>query len=465
MFFRKTVLFRIVSLFVSEVVWSSWVFSIDNISKSVMLSSMSVYDYLILGGGISGLYSAYHILKQDPSKTVLIIEGSCSLGGRVQTYSDADMTVDAGAGRFSSRHHLLLELIDELGLKSKIVPISGSFQFIEVGSPSSSEPLSTYDLIDKVIVSSKQKSISYLRGVTFLEYASTLLSKKEVEFIKDSFGYYSELVLMNCHDCINLIGRMGPSTHFNILSGGLSQIIDGLSKKILERGCNILLNTKVLGLKVEDLVSVECSSSHGAHCSHVGRTCISALPKQSLEKISWFRPVHGLLKKIKCAPLCRIYCKFPKEFSDLSSKKTVWFQGLSKITTNNNLRMIIPAGEEKGIIMISYSDNIFADFWKGVFDKSGVSGVEAELGRLVKETTGRDMPVPLNTQIFYWSCGVGYWGVGADSSSISKRMVQPISGAPVYCCCEHFSEKNQQWMEGALDTSSSVLSKIGVLKK
>jgi monoamine oxidase len=422
-----------------------------------------IYDYLILGGGISGLYSAYHILKKNPSKTILILERSCSLGGRVQTYSDIDMTVDAGAGRFSSKHPLLLELIDELGLKSKIVPISSSSQFMDIhgssGSSGSSSSV-TYELIAKVITSSKKKSKTFLRGLTFLDYASTLLSKTEVEFIKDSFGYYSELVLMNCYDCMNLIQRMGPSTHFYVLSGGLSQIIAGLSKKILEHsGSEILLNTTVFGMNFDafsGVVSVECSSSG----SHQGRTCISALPKQSLEKISWFRPVHGLLKQIKCAPLCRIYCKFPRVFVGLGREKTVWFQGLSKITTNNNLRMILPAGEEKGLIMISYSDNKFADFWKTMFDDRGIRGVEAELARLIQETTGRSMPAPLNTQVFYWSCGVGYWGVGADSSSISKTMVQPVSGVPIYCCSEHFSEKNQQWMEGALDTSRSVLSKI-----
>jgi len=35
-------------------------------------------------------------------------------------------------------------------------------------------------------------------------------------------------------------------------------------------------------------------------------------------------------------------------------------KGMPKLTTNNNLRMIIPISEKNGVIMISYTDNKFA---------------------------------------------------------------------------------------------------------
>jgi hypothetical protein len=55
---------------------------------------------------------------------------------------------------------------------------------------------------------------------------------------------------------------------------------------------------------------------------------------------------------------------------------------------------------------------------------------------------------------------VGYWGVGANSAQISETIIQPFDGYDLYVCGEHYSEKNQQWMEGALDTSSKVVTKL-----
>jgi hypothetical protein len=76
----------------------------------------------------------------------------------------------------------------------------------------------------------------------------------------------------------------------------------------------------------------------------------------------------------------------------------------------------------------------------------------------MKESTGIDIPGAIDTQIFYWGCGVGYWGVGADSGAISGAMIRPIGDLHLYVCGEHFSEGFQQWMEGGLETSERVMA-------
>ena len=70
-----------------------------------------IYDYIVLGGGISGLYCAYLLLKKTPRASILILEKERVLGGRVHTYTDKYMSVEAGAGRFNMAHVLLIELI------------------------------------------------------------------------------------------------------------------------------------------------------------------------------------------------------------------------------------------------------------------------------------------------------------------------------------------------------------------
>ena len=74
---------------------------------------------MILGGGISGLYSAYQLLKKDPHRHLTILDKRERWGGRVFTYKDKFMTVETGAGRFNNRHTLLIDLIHELNLSIK----------------------------------------------------------------------------------------------------------------------------------------------------------------------------------------------------------------------------------------------------------------------------------------------------------------------------------------------------------
>jgi hypothetical protein len=122
--------------------------------------------------------------------------------------------------------------------------------------------------------------------------------------------------------------------------------------------------------------------------------------------------------------------------------------------------MVIPISEKAGVIMISYTDNIFADFWQSLYKKGGLKDVNKELIRLMKLSTGLDIPEPLETHVFYWSCGTGYWGVGADSDVLTESLLHPFPDKSLFICGEHFSALGQQWMEGALETGSRVLNKI-----
>ena len=53
--------------------------------------------------------------------------------------------------------------------------------------------------------------------------------------------------------------------------------------------------------------------------------------------------------------LLRIYTKYPT--------KKLWFKGIKRTITDNYIRHIIPINEEVGLIMISYSDDIYAEMW------------------------------------------------------------------------------------------------------
>uniref|UniRef100_A0A6C0HBP1 Amine oxidase domain-containing protein n=1 Tax=viral metagenome TaxID=1070528 RepID=A0A6C0HBP1_9ZZZZ len=453
------------------------------------------YEYIILGGGVAGLYTAYHILKKSPNSSILILEKENHLGGRIHTFSDKYMTIEAGAGRFHEKNILLFELLRELGLASKINEISssacfapvenpgafmnsildrenvGSLDFLRSGmgfSPSldfltpiyklffdmalGKQNIPNAELIFRVIVASKGEPLSKLQNISFLHFAKEVLTKEEIDFIAGSFGYYSELVIMNAADAIYLMEQhLTPTNQFYGLRGGLSQIIENLENKLLKhKHIKILTNRMVKNIHFsKNEFTIQCEN---LDTTYIGEKCICAVPNGVLQKFSIFHPVKDLLNQIDCQPLCRIYSQFPK-----GDNGAVWFKGLPKLTTNNDLRMVIPIDEKEGILMSSYTDNKFARGWNQLYEKEGEPGVNRRLVSLLKESTGRDVPLPIKSHVFYWDCGVGYWGVGANSAMVSESLIQPMKEMKLFICGEPYSQQNQQWIEGALETSQKVI--------
>jgi protoporphyrinogen oxidase len=61
----------------------------------------NIYDIIILGGGIAGIYTTYKLLQKDPNLSIIVLEATNRFGGRVYT---AKYGLEAGAGRFSRCH-------------------------------------------------------------------------------------------------------------------------------------------------------------------------------------------------------------------------------------------------------------------------------------------------------------------------------------------------------------------------
>ncbi len=82
----------------------------------------------VVGGGISGLTTAYR-LCQTTSAKITLIEADRRLGGKVYTRHLLDVPVDVGPDTISARSPQLRDLIDELGLSGAMVApgVTGSY--------------------------------------------------------------------------------------------------------------------------------------------------------------------------------------------------------------------------------------------------------------------------------------------------------------------------------------------------
>ena len=480
------------------------------------------YDIIIIGGGISGIYTLYKLSQKNPKLKILLLEKNKKLGGRISTYKDQYMTLEEGSGRFSDSHELFINLLNELKLQHRIRKSSSNVVFMPSGNRGNilkiydaplktnpsfletlADPLLNYGLdllfdenslpctrlIAKVVIESKFDNKEVLQKQTFLQYASKVLDKNQIKFIWDCFGYSNELSIMNAYDCISLMNTLSPMNQFYFLKGGLSEVIERMVD-VIKKNKNIVIMTRmnvlnikqsrqtlssvtsefiikvfvgeVESLRRETLKMTQESKEFKKDCrrgeyeEYKCNKVICALPKEALEKLDILEPIRTKwLEKVNSGTLCRIYSRFNK---DKNGK--YWFQDLPKFTTNNSLRMVIPYNTDTGVIMISYSDGEYADSWQQLYKEKGLSALEERLKILIKESTGISIPNPRSTRIFYWKHGVGYWGLGADSKMVAEKILKPFSNMDLYICGENYSEKYQQWMEGALDTSTKIIDMI-----
>ncbi len=395
------------------------------------------YDYIIVGGGLAGLYTAYRLNQREPKAKLLILERNRAMGGRIDTVN----SLEAGAGRFHDQHKLLISLINELGLKNKIIPVSNFGNFIPSTGPDRGKILDwkpINEITDKL--TRITAPVSY--NITFLEYTKTNLSKEEIKLLLDFYGYSSELTEMNAKDTIGLMKRhLNTHRQYFIMEGGLSQI----TKRLIERiNADMMTHRRVSNITYMETTSTFAIECDGIKRLYTSNKCICALTKDTLLKLPIFKPIYPMLNKIKTLPLCRIYSQVP----DLPNMK---------LTTNNNLRIIIPIDSATNTVMMSYTDNKYARYWKKILDEKGMNAINTEHQRLLTQTFNREIQLPKKTQIFYWEHGVAYFATGFDSETMPKQIMNPFRNIPLFVCGENYSEKNAQWLEGALDTSEYIL--------
>ena len=384
---------------------------------------------MILGGGISGLYSAYTLLQKNPVEKIVLLEKSGEFGGRI--YTDNKLMVECGAARFNHEHKHIFQLLNDFHLTNDIVPIPTELRIAE----SPNQTLSS--IILKLGVFKTVDFTHDMTKYTLEEYVKLILSEQEVQFLKDSMGYYSELVIMNAKDAIHLLSHMDQP--FFCLEHGLSQIIQELVRRIkLYPSCILKLNEEVVSVKRgKNGYTIKSSKE-----VYTVPWCICTLEKNIVNKFSL--GIHNL-QYLANSPLCRIFCTFA----------TPWYKSMPKYTTKTPLRIIIPHNK---CIQISYSDHKYALFWKQVYDTYGVPGVNRALTHFIKEALNINMPPPTSTDVHFWDYGVAYWTKGAHSEKLSEYFQEPLP--QFYLCSDAYCSEFQQWMEGGLCMSEEACHRI-----
>lgn len=445
-----------------------------------------MFDVAILGGGISGLYLAYHLLKTrntdknvtlgHPPRRILLMEKSKLMGGRIHTYKDSHMSVEAGAGRIHTSHHRFLGLIRELGFGNLLVKIDNDSRFVrEDESGVKSLVDSPYrSITSSLIREAKKRPKHELIQKTLFDFAVEVCGKEQATLALDSFGYTTEFLVMNAYDAVELMKIVALHSDYYVLAGGLSQVVEALVERIKSLGGIIVQGYTVDAIRYRRAAlsngpyTIFCSGglrgggSSGSGSSgreYSARQCIVTFTAKAVESIRFLgdadfkdRAVNWkrtLKASVYGGSLCRIYSQFDR----------AWFAEFGKLTIDNDLRMVIPIDAKTGIVMIAYSDGAVANKWSKLEETAGIREVNRRLKSLVEDGLGIQITGgPKHTKLFHWSDAVGYWRVGADSARVERMAVDGFCG--MHFAGENYSRLNQQWVEGSLDTADLVLDRI-----
>ena len=429
------------------------------IEKSIFFSIIKLmsYDYIIVGGGISGLNTALKLC--NGKNKVLILERNNRLGGRLETYNYKNKIIEKGGARFHKGHKNLFELIKMFNLEDKIIPISNKKTFIPIKSKFKKK-YNNNKILDKIIKKSSLLSKNELLSTNITKLCSKLLTNLECKYFKESFEYISEIDDLNSFDAIDAFKNdLHPTIKFFIFKNGFSELINLMVNFLKDNNCYIKLNHTLRNIKKNNETYHLEVNNILKNKSFKTKNLILALDKVPLLSLPYLKSIKPILENVKSIPLLRIYAIYPP---NIKTGK-VWFHDLGKITTDLEIKYIIPIDSSTGLIMISYTDQILADYWNKYVNQ-GLKKLELELTKQLKQLfPKKKIPKTSYLKAHYWPQGLHSWGENKESVIESKKILQPFPKEKLYICGESYSQR-QGWVEGALETSEEIIKLINNIK-
>tara|TARA_B110000008_G_scaffold90694_1_gene92934 strand:- start:8427 stop:9686 length:1260 start_codon:yes stop_codon:yes gene_type:complete len=417
------------------------------------------FDYIIIGGGISGLYCLHRLYKKNKGSSILLIDDRDYWGGRLKTHNTPHYEI--GGARFNDSHVLLKSLLKEMNCP--IYKLPSDVLFLDYNRKTKEviqydNVNETFSIIVKMIIDqTKQYPKKVIQQYTLKKWIDHLFQDKATsKSVKDTFGYDSEITEMNAYDALLSFERDFISNSFYGVKNGFSSLCDKIAQTYQDK--------KQIQLSLH--TSIDHIESNGDNYKVYGKTnktpktfegtkVIIACKASQLRTFSILKPIFPLLKHIYNAPLLRIYAVYPK------MNNVVWFERMPKIITNHPLRQIIPIDTKSGLIMISYCDGHDIDpFWenKKQFILKKERQIQTMIQNYLKELFPTlDVPKPTYFKTHLWTIGCHHWRPNCDSQKIYNQLKQPRKN--IHIVGEAFSQK-QAWVEGGLETVQNLVEQL-----
>lgn len=365
-----------------------------------------MYDYIIVGGGISGLYCAIHL------SNVLVLEETNSWGGKIKKHYHPKYE---GATRFHKKHKLLWNLIKQF----KLTPYRINQP---LDSISESEPVSIEDYLMKRI------RINHIHSESsFYKKCVEVMGESDALHFVYALGYH-EMYFLNAYDSLHSFSPDYCQEYY-VLKEGMNELCLRMVNVIKGKG-TCLLNHPVKKItRTEGYVKVD---------GYEGKRVIITLPPPLFKRFPILSPYDSIAPTLVGPPLLRIYAKYPNP---------VWFESIDilcpRVLYMHDGILLILYVKEEDMIKFTYQGKLKREHELRV-------ALQDELTTLFPFLKIK-IPPPLWIKPYLWEPGIHGW------------LRYPIETFPeiekVFVCGDAFSTR-YSWIEGALESAESILHKI-----
>jgi hypothetical protein len=402
------------------------------------------YDIVIIGSGISGLFSANKIKETSPETSFIILEKYKKqwIGGRTsnEMFYDTEIVTGAGIGR-KNKDKLLYNLLKNLQLPTS--EYISNTNYSELFEPTDINK--TIDFLRKEYKKNKPED-----STTFQQFAKPILGENNYKNFLISAGY-TDYENEDTFETLYYYGMDDNSSQIKAFKVPWRRMVLKLADKIGNSHFKFSNNVTSINKINENPCKFIIETEKG-----IKYLCNKVIIATTIQSIRNLLPNYPIYKDIEGQPFLRLYGKFSRESIAIMKK---YVKGYTIVP--GPLQKIIPMDSDKGIYMISYSDNKNAIILKNHLENNKEN---RELYCILLE---KSLNIPNNSlhliaiKDFYWPIGTHYYKP-LDKTQYKNRdkfieeAQHPEKGILVV---GEVVSRNQGWTEGALESVKSVLTK------
>jgi hypothetical protein len=412
---------------------------------------MKYVDIIIIGSGMSGLYSAYHIKQFSPNTSFIILEKHKKnwIGGRTsnEMFYGTEIVTGAGIGR-KSKDKLLHKLLNQFKLtapeyivnpyKSKLV------HSLDVNK--------VMDHLRKEYKTFKEKD----KYQTFRHFATKILGEKNYNNFIISAGY-TDYENEDTFETLYYYGMEDNTCCWKAFHVPWRKLVLKLYHNIGAE--HFKFSSKVLGItkSKENPCKFVINVENGQQYS-----CNKVIIASTIDTVRKLLPSYPIYNDIEGQPFLRLYAKFTKSSIPILKE---YIKGFTFVP--GPLQRIIPMDPDNGVYMIAYNDNNNAIALKNNLQNTQPN---RELYEMLLE---KSLGMPENSvhiiaiKDYYWPIGTHYYKplnkeLYKSREEFIYKSQHPQEGILVVGECV---SRSQGWTLGALESVKAVLTKQWVKKE
>lgn len=404
---------------------------------------MKYVDIIIIGSGISGLYSAYKMKQFSPDTSFLILEKYKKkwVGGRTsnEMFYGTEVVTGAGIGR-KNKDKLLYKLLHDFNLSTPEYIVN----------PRKSKLV--HNVNGNEIMNRLRREYKNFKDkqLTFKQFATKVLGEKEYKQFIISAGYtdyenedvFETLYYYGMEDntsswrAFHVPWRKLVIKLYNYIGGQHFRFSNKVTKitRVSENPCKFLIDT-------EDNIQYKCNK---------------VIIGSTIDTIRKLLPSYPIYNDIEGQPFLRLYAKFTKKSIPVLKE---YVKGFTFVP--GPLQRIIPMDPDNGVYMIAYNDNnntiALKNYLQNTRDNREMYEILLEKSLGMPENSMHIIAI----KDYYWPIGTHYYKpldkeLYKSREEFMNKAQHPEKGILVV---GEAVSRNQGWTEGALESVNAVLTK------